>query len=169
MKTCGDVVPATSLSGGRPRHGPIGTGAARVARGPAPVDALPSPSASDTSHSATAVDPAQILPVADVVLDQLPQWPRNPFENPRRAVQPVVMDETPVAAPPPEPEVVVATILYSPERRLAMVNGRIAAVGDKVGSATIVEIQPKAIVIDSPTQGRRTIPLRPSLGVRGNQ
>jgi hypothetical protein len=45
-----------------------------------------------------------------------------------------------------------------------MVNGRIAGVGDKVGSATIVDIQPKAIVVESAVHGRKTIALTPSLG-----
>jgi hypothetical protein len=136
--------------------------ASRSVRVPAPVDALPAPTVAGASAPAPSLDPAQIPPVPDVALDLSPQWPRNPFENPRRVVLPAVIDAAPVA-PPPEPEVVVATILYSPQRRLAMVNGRIAAIGDKVGSATIVDIQPKAIVLDSPTQGRRTIALRPSL------
>jgi hypothetical protein len=141
---------------------PATSSAVRSASGPAPVDALPTPSASDTAAAAGTIDPTQIPPVPDVVLDRLPQWPRNPFDNPRRVVEPAVLEVAPVA-PPVEPEIVVGTILYSPQRRLAMVNGRIAGIGDKVGSATIVDIEPNAIVLDSPTRGRRIVPLRPSL------
>ncbi len=141
---------------------PAAGSAARGVRAPAPVDALPAPVASDGASAAAAIDPARIPPVPDVTLDRLPQWPRNPFENVRRAVAPVVVEAA--VAPPPEPDVVVATILFSPQRRLAMVNGRIAGIGDKVGAATIVDIQPKAIVVESPVHGRRMIALTPSSG-----
>jgi hypothetical protein len=61
---------------------------------------------------------------------------------------------------------VVATILYSADRRLAMVDGRIVRVGDRLGDATIVDIIPNAVIIESPDRGRRSLMLRlPGTGV----
>ena len=117
-----------------------------------------------------AVDPASIPPVTDVVLDRLPVWPRNPFVDPRESAHAVV--EAPVArATPTEPEadIVVSAIFTSSDgtRAQAKVNGRTVRVGDRVGSATVVEIQQKAIVVESPSLGRRTIgPERRSLSAR---
>ena len=65
-----------------------------------------------------------------------------------------------------EPELRIDSILFSPERRLAVVNGRIARAGDRIAGSRIVDIQPRAVVVESPGRGRRTIemrsPLRPS-------
>jgi hypothetical protein len=65
-----------------------------------------------------------------------------------------------------EPELRIDSILFSPERRLAVVNGRIARAGDRIAGSRIVDIQPRAVVVESPVRGRRTIemrsPLRPS-------
>jgi len=68
--------------------------------------------------------------------------------------------------PPPPPDdssvdsVEVSLILHSADRRLAIVNGRIVGVGDRVGSDTVFDIQPRAVVLESPQGRRRTIPLR---------
>jgi hypothetical protein len=56
--------------------------------------------------------------------------------------------------------VVVTSILYSADRKLAIVNGRIARPGDRIGSTTIVEIRPRAVVVESPDRGRRVVNLR---------
>jgi Tfp pilus assembly PilM family ATPase len=86
---------------------------------------------------------------------------------PRPAVEPPppTADVNPAPAPPvssgrPEREVVVTSILYSADRKLAIVNGRIARPGDRIGSTTIVEIRPHAIVVESPERGRRVVDLR---------
>jgi hypothetical protein len=54
----------------------------------------------------------------------------------------------------------VDSIFFLSGRRLAIVNGRIAGVGDRIGSSIVVEIQPRAVVLESPVRGRRTIELR---------
>ena len=59
-----------------------------------------------------------------------------------------------------EPDLVVDSILFSPDRRLAVVNGRIARAGDRIGDSRIVDIQPRAVIVESPARGRRTIELR---------
>jgi hypothetical protein len=55
---------------------------------------------------------------------------------------------------------VVTSILYSADRQLAIVNGRIARPGDRIGSTSIVEIHPRSIVVESPGRGRRIVGLR---------
>jgi hypothetical protein len=54
----------------------------------------------------------------------------------------------------------VSSILYSPERKLAIINGRIARVGDRVGTSTVFDIQPRAVVMESADGRRWTIQLR---------
>jgi hypothetical protein len=137
----------------RPARGtaPSGTPVVTFAEAPAPPGGAPAASG--------PLDPAQVKPLPDVELDRLPGWPRNPFAN-LQPQEPVVVE---AAAPilVPEADPVVATILYSTDRRLAMVDGRIVRVGDKVGDATIVDIVPNAVIIESPDRGRRSLTLRP--------
>jgi hypothetical protein len=134
-----------------------------IARQQAAVDVAPLENRGGPPNAgpagAPAVDPMQVPPLPDIGLDRLPEWPRDPFAN-LRAAPPVVeaADETP--APAPEADPVVASILYSADRRFAMINGRITRVGDEVGGAVVVDIQPNAVVIESPLRGRRTLPLR---------
>lgn len=128
-------------------------------RGPAPVNALPETAAGRSA--AAAVDLSHLPALPEVALDRLPEWPRDPFTSVRPPKPPA--DVTPAVqaqAAPPEPDLVVASILYSPERRLAIVNGHIVRIGDAIGSAKVVDIQPRAIVVDSPSRGRQTIELK---------
>lgn len=108
---------------------------------------------------AAAVDPMAIAEPPDVKLDQLPEWSRDPFAS-MLASGPQAVEAGPEEAPLPDPDPVVASILYSEARRLAMVNGRIVRVGDQVGADRIIEIRPDAVVVESPTRGRRTLMLR---------
>jgi hypothetical protein len=109
-------------------------------------------------QTAAAIDPTTLPPPPDVDLVHAPEWTRNPFTSPwlRRPDRVVA----PVAEPDVEPDVAVASILHSAERSLAVVNGRIVRAGDRIGSNTILEIQPRAIVVESPRGGRRTFELR---------
>jgi hypothetical protein len=106
-----------------------------------------------------AIDPTTIAPPPAVDVTRIPEWRRNPFagswQRPDRpaTVVPAVQIES-------EPDVVVASILHSEDRRLAVVNGRIVRAGDRVGSTTIVDIQPRAVVIESSRGLRRLIELR---------
>ena len=109
-------------------------------------------------EAATAVDPTTVAAPPDVDLSRSPEWRRNPFtgawqRRAEAAAAPAVPIET-------EPELVIASILHSPERRLAVVNGRIVRAGDRVGSTTIVEIQPRAVVVESSRGARRLLELR---------
>jgi len=63
----------------------------------------------------------------------------------------------PVATKPPEVplpfDAVLGTILHSPDRKLAIVNGRIVGIGDEVNGAPIVDITPTAVLLRD-AQGR---------------
>jgi hypothetical protein len=109
-------------------------------------------------QTVASIDPTTLAPPPDVDLVRAPEWPRNPFNSPwlRRADLVIA----PVADIEPESDVVVASILHSADRRLAVVNGRIVRAGDRIGSHTIVDIQPRAIVVESPRGGRRVVELR---------
>jgi len=106
------------------------------------------------------IDQATLPPVPDVGLDRAPEWPRNPFLSTRvRAAETSPASAKATA----EPDLVLASILYSAERRLAIVNGRIVGVGDRVGSMTVRDIEPRAVVVESSTGVRRMLELRTPL------
>lgn len=108
--------------------------------------------------AAEAIDPRTIPPVSDVELNRLPAWPRNPFVNARFPI--VDLAVLPVPSAGPEPPLVVASILHSPQRRLAIVNGQIVREGDRIGGATIRAIEPRAVVLETARGERQTIELR---------
>ncbi|HVQ12194.1 MAG TPA: hypothetical protein VMS40_01335 [Vicinamibacterales bacterium] len=60
----------------------------------------------------------------------------------------------------PEPKLAVTSILYSSQRRLAIVNGRIVGVGDRVDSSTILYIEPRAVTVQSADGTKWTFELR---------
>jgi hypothetical protein len=110
------------------------------------------------------IDPTAVAPPPEVDLSHAPEWRRNPFTSrwqPRVdvAVVPAVQIDS-------EPDVVVASILHSTDRRLAVVNGKIVRAGDRVGSSTVVEIQPRAVVIESSRGARRLVELRAGAPIR---
>lgn len=108
-------------------------------------------------ENAPPVDPTSIPPVKDVGLDRLPQWSRNPFASVQGAPSAVEVPVADAALPESEPDIVVEAIFRQANRPAqARVNGETVRVGDRIGTATVVEIQPKAVVVDSP-KGRRTI------------
>jgi hypothetical protein len=109
--------------------------------------------------AAPVADLTQLPALPDVTLDRLPEWPRDPFMDMRREPEPVVVevqDSTPVA----EPDPVVASILYSASRRLAMIDGRVVRAGDVVGGVKVVEILRNAVIVESAVGGRRTLSMR---------
>jgi hypothetical protein len=78
-----------------------------------------------------------------------PEWPRDPFAAPASPVR--VVHSTPVLPPAP----VVKSILFSASRRVALVDGRIVGVGDRVGTFLVEEIEPDSVLLVTP-QGVRT-------------
>ncbi len=59
-----------------------------------------------------------------------------------------------------EPDLVVGSILYSQQRRLAIVNGQIVRIGDRIGSSTILDIEPRAVIVVTADGTRRALELR---------
>jgi hypothetical protein len=76
-------------------------------------------------------------------------FPSRPFAS----APPSMMRSTPPSARGKPPEVAtpfeaeLGTILYSADRRLAIVDGRIVGAGDRVRGARIVEITPSAVFL----------------------
>lgn len=72
----------------------------------------------------------------------------------------------PALSPRAVEEPVVSSILFSASRRLAVVDGRIVGVGDHVGEAEVVEIQPDAVRLRWPggRDVRLTLGVRPQAG-----
>lgn len=62
--------------------------------------------------------------------------------SPSRPVSPVPL-KTPVPA--------VNSILVSPDRRLAVLDGAIVGVGDAVGLRVVVQIEPEAVILREPS------------------
>jgi hypothetical protein len=96
--------------------------------------------------------PVRLTPVPDPV--SAPPA-RAELAPPREPVRPAAR---PVRRPPPDDVVLpfdaaLGTILYGPDRRLAIVDGRIIQVGDDVRGARIVDITPNAVLLRD-RQGR---------------
>ena len=93
-----------------------------------------------------------------------PSAPPAPIVEPPATPSAPATGVSPLAVQPStserEREVLVTSILYSPDRQLAIVDGQIARPGDRIGSISIVEIRPRAIVVESPEGGRRIVGLR---------
>jgi hypothetical protein len=53
-------------------------------------------------------------------------------------------------------DAVLGTILFSPDRKLAIVNGRIVGIGDDVNGARITDITPATVLLRD-AQGRMRI------------
>ena len=104
-----------------------------------------------TRGASQTVDPATIPAPPTVDLRSTPVFDRDPFlfGNETR-------DERPqVAAAEPAP--VVRSILFSPGRRLALVDGRIVGVGDKVGSYEVVDIDRTGVVVKTASGERQRL------------
>lgn len=86
-----------------------------------------------------------------------PSWARDPFATVSQAPAAEAGAKT---APTPAAEPVVRTILFSAQRSVALVDGHIVKVGDRVGDGVVVEISRDAVVIETLTGERKRLPLR---------
>jgi hypothetical protein len=146
------------------------SGSGTTTRTPQPAGPIETqPSGQPTSGGVGAIDPAQVTALPDVALDRAPEWPRNPFQNVRLPVEVVQVEEAAAPAPVPEADPVVGTILYSPDRRAAVVDGHVVRIGGTIGTSTVVDILPRAVIIESPERGRRTLELKPATGAAGRK
>jgi len=95
-------------------------------------------------------DPLIIPAPPQVDLSSAPSWRRDPFlfgDETREVARPAV------SARAPEPPS-VRSILYSASRRIAIVNGRIVGIGDRVGDFAVADIERDAVVFLAPSGGR---------------
>jgi len=115
---------------------------------PTPVVPVPAPA------PPLAAPPAASTPVRP----QPPVEPSSPDRREDRAPEPASRRVAP--ARPPEIatpfDASLATILYSPDRKLAIIDGRIVGVGDEVRGARVTDITPNAVFLrDSQGKLRR--------------
>ena len=142
--------------------------AATVARPPVvtPAAATVARPSVVTPAAATVAVPSVVTPAAaTVVRPPAVTPPRAPLARlPVVAPPPTKRDGTPavtapraVVAKPPEValpfDAVLGTILYSTDRKLALIDNRIVGVGDDVRGARVTEITPVAVLLRDP-QGR---------------
>lgn len=120
----------------------------------------PAPSAQEPSAAGGPVDPAQVQELPDVALERPPQWPRDPFGSTHATAPDVAAVSDTALEVVPDPDPVVASILYSSDRRAAVIDGRVVRIGDMVGTSLVVDILPKSVVIESRDGGRQTLALK---------
>lgn len=126
------------------------------AGGPPPAPLLSGPTPAAGAPVQPAIDPTTIPAPPVVDLKTTPSWVRDPF-----LLAGETRDETmaQVSLPSNDPDPVVHSILFSPARKLAVIQGRIYKVGDRVGNAQIVDIERAAVVIRTATGERRRVEL----------
>ena len=140
--------------------------ATRLAAAPAPIDITGAPSTGpETGERRGALD---VPLLQDVALDRVPQWGRDPFED-MQAAPAVVETAAPPAPPVVEADPVVASILYSTGRRLAVIDGHIVRPKDRVGSAMVIDILPKGVVLEFADGEVRTVELEAPRTGRGRR
>ena len=103
-------------------------------------------------HRPERVAPRLAPPAQSVDVITVPKWGRDPFaQRPRpAAVRPGL---------PPQPDSVVSSILFSRDRRVAIVDGRVVRPGDRVRAGVIRSIEPDAVVVADPAGRERRIAL----------
>ena len=104
--------------------------------------------------SPAPLDPSAIPAPPALDLSKQPVWPRNPFAH---------GVPTPVGTPPagteplpplPVANPVLGAILYSEERKSAIIDGRVVGIGDRVQGGVVLSISRDAVVIQL-TSGER--------------
>lgn len=103
-----------------------------------------------SQRPAVSPDVAQLAAPPAVDVTRVPRWPRDLFRS----------SASPVAVAEVTPDPVVQTILYSPQRSVALVDGKIVKVGDRLGAGSVIAIERDAVVIETPSGGRKRLALR---------
>ena len=116
------------------------------------------------------VDPANISPPPATNLNSESARDQDPVATPGTAA---TLQQTPTERPrqtPTEPpagpataEPVVRLILFSAERRVALIDTRIVSVGDQLSAGRVVAIERDAVVIQTSAGETRRLVLRPRL------
>jgi hypothetical protein len=150
--------PPTRMASTGPARGhgaaPAKPPAARVTPAPATVNKAPA-----VTPPAVVMNTAPVTPPPPVGVNKAPAATLSPVlvNRPPLVVPPPVAAPRPVAvatekpAPPPDVAVpfdaVLEAILYSPDRKLAIVDNRIVGVGDEIRGARVTEITAGAVLL----------------------
>jgi len=122
-----------------------------IAQAPPPLPVAPRLAAPPPSMLPPAVQARPVQPVAQPRVVQLREEP-----PPARVQRQPAPDRRP-AMPPPEIalpfDAVLGTILWAPERKLAIIDGRIVQAGDEINGARVVDITPTTVLLRD-AQGR---------------
>jgi len=78
----------------------------------------------------------------------------------RSAGQPEPSTVTETATGDTGKEVSVTAIMYSSNRRVAIVDGHVVGVGDRVGANVVFDIRPRAVVLEAPDGRRWTVQMQ---------
>lgn len=108
------------------------------------------------SAQAAPVDPTKIPAPPAVALSPDPAWGRDPFlgaGESRKASAAAVVPVTYGADP------VVQSILFSPTRKVALVDKRLVTIGDTVSSGVVSDIERDAIVVKTASGQTRRVPM----------
>jgi hypothetical protein len=146
-----ETAPPASADAGTSSASRSASGPPRSARPPAagPRETRPDPVRSGEAQSAVPPETSVSQP------GPIPGSRKPLFAAAPRA-------DTPRSEPLKDPLPVVSTILVSEDRRLAMVDGRIVGVGDRVGQRTVAAIEPRVVVFREPSG----VQIRVALGGR---
>ena len=123
---------------------------------PSPVAVANAGTLPSVASAALALDPIKIPAPPHVDLSIEPVWTRDPFTNVGDGAK---LPEVTVVAAAVGPDPVVGAILFSPERKLAIINGRIFVIGDRIETGVIVDIARDAIVVRGPAGESRRFAL----------
>lgn len=143
--------PAAPVPDSRPHESPSPqsavptTGSPSGASAPPAVRVTPAPTDDTPPGRPAAGTSAPGAGVGRSVQRRTTERPAAPL-----SVSPIPADKI-RAAPLKDPLPGVSTILVSQSRRLAVVDGRIVSVGDKVGRRTVAEIEPHAVRFREPS------------------
>ena len=77
---------------------------------------------------------------------------RDPTRPPVAPMQQALAQQA--VAQSTDSKLVVTSILTGSTRRIAVINGRVRRVGDRVGAMTVAGIEPRRVVLHSPGEGR---------------
>ena len=131
----------------------------------AKTPAAPSPAPSPLpppviAHTEPADDPVATSPP--------PEPAPSPRPQPRSAIGIRGPDRTDGATVPsagPDPLPSVGGILVSADRKLAVVDGTVVGIGDKVGTRTVAGIEPNAVILREASGREIRVPIRPRGGL----
>ena len=118
--------------------------------------AMLAPEQAPAGRAGGQVDPQSIPAPPDIDMLRIPGWSRDPFlfGNESRDIRRAVLEQQPRGSDPH-----VRSILFGPDRRVALVEDRMVTVGDSIGSFRVSSIERTAVVFTAPDGERRRVSL----------